>query len=190
MTTLSEKYIQYLVSTIGGYHDLAGIESDHYSGMVLVISFQDYPEKGLLTGFTYGLSAVSHSEWQDSKPELTITVASADLHWTHAIGYLAEWHRPTHPFLPGSLFQYGKAIAPDSGMDSFLVFNPAIGQGDEFRQIDLGTEKVHLQGVFPLYHPEVALIQKVGIRKFTGLREYAPFSVARPDLSEIYPVGG
>lgn len=190
MNNLPEKYLQYLVRTIGEYHDLAGIESDHAAGMVLVVSFKDYPEKGLLTGFTYGLSAVSRPEWQDSKPELTITVASADLHWMHAIGYLAEWHRPTHPFLPGSLFQYGQPVATHSAMDSFLVFNPVIGKDDEFRLIDLGQEKIHLQGVFPLYHNEVGLIQKIGIRKFTGLREYSPFSVSRPDLSAIYRVGG
>jgi hypothetical protein len=193
MNHRSSTYVQYLVNTIGAaYHDLAGIESSEASpGMVLAISFLDYPEKGLLTGFTYGLSEMAHPDWKNlSKPELTITVKSTDIHWVHAIGYLVEWHRATHAFQPGSLFQYGRPAAADSAMDSFLVFNPVVGQGDEFREISLGNDKIELMGVFPLYHDEVSLIQKIGIRKFTGLTEYSLFSVTRPDLSALYKVGG
>jgi len=190
MLTKAEQFVQYLTQIIGREPDqVVGTEADPtQSDMIYGIAFQNYPEAGLLTGFTYGLSVGQHPDWKDIRPELSITVASQDIDWIKALVYLLEWNRPAHAFLPGSLFHYGQAVAPDSAMDSFLVFNLAIGQGEQFRNIQLDEEKVTLHGVHPLYHDEVAMLQKVGIRKFMGLPEYQLFSVTRPDLSALYKI--
>ncbi len=191
----SELFVQYLIDQVGAYSSIVGIETrDPGLGMVLGVIYRDYPEPGLLTGFTYGLSAASHPDWKTHKPELSITIESSEDNWVTALAQLVEWHRTSHPFTPGSLFHYGKAIAPDSLMDSFLVFNLAIGQSadgrpDPFQAIPLQEDTIQLYGVYPLYHEEVALIKQVGIHKFTGIREYRMFDIQRPDLSKLYQVG-
>jgi hypothetical protein len=190
MNQSTEEYIAALTRRCGQPASVAGVESDHPNwGMVLAITFQDYPQPGLLTGFTYGLSAASHPGWLDAKPELVITVQSADEAWVHAVAYLAEWQRERHDFAPGSLFQYGKPIAPASAMNSFLVFEPAAKNEQMFAPIGLTDGQIVLRMVYPLYEGEVGLIQKVGIRKFMGLPQYDFFSVGRPDLSTLYRVG-
>jgi hypothetical protein len=105
------------------------------------------------------------------------------------VAYLAEWQRERHDFAPGSLFHYGKPVAPDSAMNSFLVFEPAAKDEQMFAPIHLQHQQIALRMVYPLYEGEVGLIQKVGIRKFMGLPQYDFFSVGRPDLSTLYRVG-
>jgi hypothetical protein len=188
MSHKAERFLEYLLQTTGREPDLVvAVESDTAGmGMVYGITYFDYPEKELTTGFTYGLSESNHSEWKAAKPELSITTVSSSTDWTQALAYLVEWNRETHAFLPGSLFHYGKPVSPDSAMDAFLVFNPAIGNGDEFRSIQLADDTISILGVHPLYYGEVAMLQKVGIRKFMDLPEYRLFSVTRPDLSKLY----
>ncbi|MES2734438.1 MAG: suppressor of fused domain protein [Bacteroidota bacterium] len=193
--TKSELFVQYLIDTLGDYSSIVGIETqDQELGMVLGIIYHNYPEHGLTTGFTYGLSAASHPEWKTNKPELSITVASSEDDWVMAVAQLVEWHRTNHPFTLGSLFHFGKSIATDSLMDSFLVYNLAIDNATDsnrnpFQAIPLEEDTIQIYGVYPLYTNEVELIKKIGIRKFTGLREYELFSVHRDDLSQLYQVG-
>jgi hypothetical protein len=190
MNQAAEQYIAALTLRCGEPASVAGVESDNPDlGMVLAIAFRDYPQPGLLTGFTYGLSAASHPQWRDAKPELVVTVQSADEAWTHAVAYLVEWQRERHDFAPGSLFHYGKPVVPDSAMNSFLVFEPATKDEGMFAPILLESQRIALQMAYPLYEGEVGLIQKVGIRKFMGLPQYDFFSVVRPDLSKLYQVG-
>ncbi len=188
MTTEAEQFVKYLTHTISREPDaIFAIETETAAwGMVHGILFYQYPEPELTTGFTYGLSAGQHPDWRDAKPELSITTESTDTDWTQAIAYLVEWNRTTHSFLPGSLFHYGRAVSPNSAMDSFLVFNLAIGRGNEFQNIPLGRDKITVYGVHPLHHGEVGMLQKVGIRKFMELPEYQLFSTSRPDLSKLY----
>jgi len=195
MLQKSEWFVQYLFDTLGAYSSIMGIETQNPElGMVLGVVYQDYPEPGLTSGFTYGLSAARHPEWKTHKPELCITVESAQDDWISAVAQLVEWNRTSHPFLPGSLFHYGKAIAGDTHMDSFLVFNEAIGEAqpmipDSQRSVQLQNEIIQIYQIYPLYHNEVELMKKVGIRKFAGLPEYAPYQIQRPDLSQIYQIG-
>lgn len=195
MLQKSEMFVQHLTDTLGAYSSIIGIETrNHELGLVLGVVYQNYPESGLTSGFTYGLSAARHSEWKTDKPELCITVESAKDDWISAVARLVEWNRTSHPFLPGSLFHYGQAVASDTQMDSFLVFNEEIGEAKQIvpssqRAVQLQNETIQIYQIYPLYHNEVELIKKVGIRKFAGLREYAPYQVQRPDLSEIYRIG-
>ncbi|HEX8530178.1 MAG TPA: suppressor of fused domain protein [Cytophagales bacterium] len=186
----AKPYIAALTRRCGEPASVAAVESDNPElGMVLALTFRDYPQPGLLTGFTYGLSAASHPQWRDARPELVITVQSADEAWVHAVAYLVEWQRERHDFAPGSLFRYGKSIAPDSAMNAFLVFEPAAKDAHLFAAIPLEGQSIVLRMAYPLYEGEVGLIQKVGIRKFMDLPQYDFFSVNRPDLSKLYRVG-
>jgi hypothetical protein len=189
MNQKAEQYIAALAARYGEPDSVAAVESDNTEmGMVLAISYPGYPQPELLTGFTCGLSAAEHSDWKDAKPELVITVQSTEADWVYAIAYLAEWQREKHPFAPGSLFHYGKPIAADSAMRSFLIFEPVGKENSTFAPLLLPNDRISLMMAYPLYEGEVSLIQKIGIRKFMGLPEYDFFSVNRPDLSTIYRV--
>ncbi len=183
-------FAEALTGRFGDYASVAGIESANENmGLVLSFCFPRFPEPELLTGITYGLSEAGHVSRGEKRPELVITVRSADESWVHAIGYLAEWHREQHPFAPGSLFHYGKPIASDSPMDSFLIFEPATRGKDTFAPVQLPDRQISFLMVYPLYHGEVSLIRKVGIRKFMDLPQYDFFDVNRPDLSSLYRAG-
>jgi len=187
MNQSAEQYIAALTSRYGEPASVVGVESDHPDlGLVLAITYRNFPQPGLLTGFTYGLSAAHPGA---AKPELVITVQSADEAWVHAVAYLAEWQRTTHDFAPGSLFHYGKPVSPESAMDSFLVFEPASKDEATFAPLQLDGGPIILRMVYPLYAGEVGLIRKVGIRKFMGLPQYDFLGVSRPDLSTLYRVG-
>lgn len=201
MDQASEWFVQHLIDTLGEYSSLVGIETAHPDwGLVLGIVYQHFPEPGLTTGFTYGLSAALHPEWQTTRPELCLTVESLDADWIVALVQLVEWHRANHPFTPGSLFHFGKALSPDSLMDSLLIFDerglgleappPPVGPSQLFEPLPSPSGPLQLYRALPLYHDEVGLIKKVGIRKFTGLPEFQWFSGQRDDLSKIYHVGG
>jgi hypothetical protein len=195
MIQKSELFVQNLIDTLGDYSSIIGIETQEPAlGMVLGVTYRDYPKPGLTTGITYGLSAASHPEWKGYRPELCLTVESVEDDWVSAVARLVEWNRSHHSFMPGSLFHYGKVIASDTLMDSFLIFNDTIGEevpmAPTFAQpIQIVDETIRIFQVYPLYHDEVEMIRKVGIRKFTGLREYSPYQVQRPDLSKIYQLG-
>jgi hypothetical protein len=189
MNQKAEQYIAALADRYGEPASVAALESDNVDmGVVLAILYPGYPQPELLTGFTYGLSAATHPDWKIAKPELAITVRSTEADWAYAIAYLAEWQRESNSFAPGTLFRYGKPIAPDSAMNAFLIFEPSGKDESTFAPL-LSHEQISLRMAYPLYEGEVSLIQKIGIRKFMGLPEYDFFNVNRPDLSAIYRVG-
>lgn len=190
MSETAGLFAEALTRRLGACASAAGIESaSQEMGMVLTFSFLHFPRQELITGFTYGLSEAEHPQWGENRPELVITVRSEEESWVHATGYLTEWHREQHTFAPGSLFHYGKPIAADSDMDSFLIFEPATRDRESFAPVVLPDRQISFLMVYPLYYGEVSLIQKIGIRKFMELPQYDFFDVNRPDLSTIYRPG-
>jgi hypothetical protein len=57
---------------------------------VAIFVYKDWPEPGLITGLTFGLSAATHPDWKLGKPELMISVESTDEAWPCAVGYIAD----------------------------------------------------------------------------------------------------
>ena len=54
------------------------------------ITYPNLPEPGFLTAVTYGLSLADHELWRHGKPELCISVRSADRKWAQAAAFIAE----------------------------------------------------------------------------------------------------
>ncbi|WP_435769411.1 suppressor of fused domain protein [Nocardioides sp. SYSU DS0651] len=146
---------------------------------VTAIAYDDLPEPGHLVGITYGLSLAEHEAWLYGKPELCICVRSEDRRWALAVAYLAEVLRGRAPFSYGDLLELGEPISPESEMDGFVVFAPAVLEEAD-AAIDLGEElPVHLMGVYPTYESERTFIDEQGLEAFWKL-DWDPYDVTRP----------
>ena len=78
--TRVERYLTHLDVLSGGVEpQFWPVDSTHpgHQGLT-AIGYRDIPEKGLLTGITYGLSLTRQDEWRLGRPELSICVRSQD----------------------------------------------------------------------------------------------------------------
>ena len=146
---------------------------------VTVISYDGVPEPGMLTAITYGLSLAEHPEWRLGKPELAISVGSLDPAWGFELGHLAEELRGECPFSYGDTINVGEPVVPESSLDAFVVFAPAVLGREDYLGIDVGDElPVNIQGVYPIHQSEVAFIHEHGLGPFWD-RDWDPYDVTR-----------
>ena len=131
----------------------------------------------MLTAFTYGLSLAQHPDWRLGKPELAISVRSLDFAWAHALGGLAETLRGECAFAYGDTIDAREPVAPDSALDAFVVFAPAVlGPGD-YLGIDVGDAlPINIQGVYPIHRSELAYMREHGLEAFWN-RDWDPYDV-------------
>ena len=151
------------------------------------IIYQQIPEPGMITGFTYGLSLANHPAWEHGRPELTLTVRSEEAGWGAVAGYLANGLRGNCPFSYGNTIRFGQKIAPDSDMDAFLVFAPSIfEQPSDYQHIDIGAPwKISIAALYPIYDSEVDLIDKFGLEKFWHHEGFDMYDVTRKPIETI-----
>src|SRR5262245_484828 len=103
---------------------------------VVCIVYDDIPDPGSITGVTYGLSEVEHSDWRYGRPELIISVDSKELAWPLAVAEIANGLRGKCPFCYGDVINFHEEISPDSKMSAFFVFVPSILEKQSFLDID------------------------------------------------------
>ncbi|MHA7100044.1 suppressor of fused domain protein [Roseivirga pacifica] len=166
--TPAEKFMAHLdriFQTEPGYHKEES-KMDGIPGVTSII-FKDIPNKGMITGITYGLSLGNHPDWKFGRPELIITVDSKDTSWAQVVGYLANSLRGDCPFSYGNTINYREKISEESEMDAFLVFAPSILDKRDFANIDIGLNyKINIAGLYPIYASEMEYIEKNGLEKF------------------------
>lgn len=166
--TPAEKFMAHLdriFQTEPEYHKEES-KMDGIPGVTSII-FKDIPNKGMITGITYGLSLGNHPDWKFGRPELIITVDSKDTSWAQVVGYLANSLRGDCPFSYGNTINYREKISEESEMDAFLVFAPSILDKRDFANIDIGLNyKINIAGLYPIYASEMEYIEKNGLEKF------------------------
>lgn len=137
---------------------------------VTAFAFQDTPEPGLMTGFTYGLSLARHPLWIFGRPELAITVFSSDPGWAFAIAYAAERLRGDCPFEYGSTIRLGEPLTPETQMTAFAIFAPPFPPEKERCRIDVGDDlPIYLAGCYPIHETEGDFINRRGLEEFWKL---------------------
>lgn len=180
MSSPAQRYLDHLDRLSGGIEpQFQPIESTT-PGLprVTTISYDDVPEPGHVTGFTYGLSLADHPEWQHGKTELCISVDSTDIAWPLAIGYLAESLRVECSFGYGNLLNFGQRISPESAMNAFVVFAPSVLEPDDYTGIDVGDTTINIAGCYPIHESESDYIEEHGLEAFWQL-EWDPYDVTR-----------
>jgi hypothetical protein len=163
------------------------LEKSQHDGVpgVSCIVFRDIPEKGMITGITYGLSLVTHPDWKFGRPELMITARSTDITWARVVAYLANGLRGDCPFSYSNTINFKQNIADDSEMDAFLVFAPSIITDKEgYLNIDIGLDyKINIAGVYPIYASEMELVTRWGLKNFWHHPDFDMYNVNRKPIT-------
>jgi hypothetical protein len=179
-----EVFLKHITELLGGPEDIIRPVGEGKPGLPPVATFiyHDKPDRGLITGVTYGLSIVDHPKWRFGRPELIVCMESDDESWPLAAAWFAHGFRGEKTFSYGDLFTTDSPISDESAMTGFFVFAPCIGEPNQHR-IELSRYPINLVEMYPLYPGEVALYQKIGLEKFWKLDDFDPLNPRRPDLS-------
>jgi hypothetical protein len=147
---------------------------------VVCMVYQDVPELGHITGITYGLSEVPHSEWRLGRPELLISVQSTDTAWPLAVAAMANRLRGQCPFRYGDVINFGERVAEESEMSAFFVFAPSILEKEEFLNIDVGgPQPINIAGMYPIYDSELPVFAQLGLERFWDHPHFDLYDVRR-----------
>jgi hypothetical protein len=149
---------------------------------VFVFVYKNWPEPGLITGFTFGLSAVPHPDWKFGRPELMISVESLDESWPLAVGAMAEQLRGRCPFCYGHTINFRAKVSKESDLDAFLVFAPLFLKKEQM-SVKLVDYTCNIAGMYPLFSSELDLYHEIGLERFWHLPDWDPLNVHRPPLA-------
>jgi hypothetical protein len=141
--------------------------------------YSDVPEEGYTTGVTYGLSEYDNAAWVSGRPELLVSVHSADESWGRAAGFAAARFQTDSDFSYGSILDFEQPISPDSEMQAFFLFAPSILEPMDYLDIKLDYYSVNIVGMYPIYKEEISTIQRIGLEQFMKHHDYNMFAVNR-----------
>lgn len=181
---VAERYLAHLDSVTNRNESaIRKIDSTH-DGLpsVFVFVYHDWPEPGLITGFTFGLSAADHPDWRFGRPELMISIESTDEAWPLSVGFLAEQLRGTCPFCYGHTIRFNDKMSDESDLDAFLIFGPPFLSKDQ-SSVDLGQYTCHITGMYPIYTEEIDLYSRIGLEAFWHMEEWEPFNPNRKPMT-------
>ncbi len=181
----AEQYLNYLNDIFQQEPRLFREESliEGLPGVTCIV-YEDIPEAGCITAFTYGLSLAKHPNWKLGRPELCISVESNDLAWGRVVGYLANKLRGDCPFSYGETINFREKISDDSDMDAFFVFAPSLLDREDYTNNEIGADyKINLAGLYPMYAEELEVFEKMGLEKFWHHPDFDAFSVSRKQIT-------
>jgi len=145
-----------------------------------LVAYDDVPETGSVTAFTFGISSVRHPAWQSGVPEIVINVNSTDDDWLLSLGSIACSLRGKCPFSYGNVLRFGKQLSHQSEMSSYFLFWPTILEKDQ-QQLELSDRTIHFKQAYPIFESEAAALLKVGAEKLfmTGGIDFSDVSRER-----------
>lgn len=174
-----EPYLTRIESVCGGQGRFFRITEENERPPIMVISYENLPEHGCITAFSFGLSSVAHSEWVNCRPELVISVNSTDNAWPLAMGEMIRNGRERCLFSFGTVLNFGQKVSVESEMTSFLVFACSILEEADLT-VHLSDRKIYLAQIYPIHHSEASLIERIGPERFVLQLGTDLFDVKRP----------
>ena len=181
MPSNAEIFIEHLHSVFGAEDAIHKADASDGGAPVSVFVYKDIPEKGMITGVTYGLSLYPFSAWKFSRPEMIVAVESLDMAWPCAAATFAALFRGKKTFQYGDLFTIDSPLAPDTKMDGFLVFAQSI-LDDEFASVQLNDYKVHFSQFYPIYRKELPVYETIGLDAFWKHEGFDMYDVTRKPI--------
>lgn len=150
---------------------------------VSVFIYRNIPDKGWVTGVTYGLSCYSYPDWKFSRPEMILSIESEDMMWAWVAAYFCAEFRGEKRFSYGDVFTTECPLASDTKMDGVLVFAQSILDKD-VQSVELNDYRVHFSQFYPIYRSELELYSRIGLEQFWKHDGFAMYHPKRP------PIGG
>lgn len=126
-----------------------------------MVAYDDIPEVGSTTAFSFGISSIRHQSWREGVPEIVISVNSVDDDWLLSLGSIACSLRGKCPFSFGDVLRFGKPLNCESAMSAFLLFWPTILEKDQ-QKMDLSDLTIHFKQAYPIFESEADAIAKIG----------------------------
>ncbi|WP_367871859.1 suppressor of fused domain protein [Luteolibacter sp. Populi] len=160
-----EQYIEHIEDICGGEGRFFKITDEGENPPITVVAYDDVPEPGCVTAFSYGLSLPSHPKWIHSRPELVISVDSHDVSWPLALGEVIRTGRNKSAFIYGSIIHFGCRVSDESTMDSFLVYACTV-LDEKDQKLILHDQPIQLAQLYPIYSSEADVIEHVGPHRF------------------------
>jgi Suppressor of fused protein (SUFU) len=165
MSRNTEEYFSKIDALAGEQGRYFQITDKGESPVVAVASYNDLPENGHTTSFSYGLSSIPRAEWNHSRPELIISVKSSDNAWALCMGELIREHSRDVLFSYGSILNFQQTISAESAMTAFLVFACTLLDEADLTLV-LPDRIVHFSQLYPIYESEIPMISQMGVEKF------------------------
>ncbi len=177
----SEIFLNYIEGIFGPAELIKKHECPHGGPPVFVFVYRDTPEKGMITGVTYGLSTYPHPEWVNSRPEMIISVESDDEMWAWNAAYFCAEFRGEKRFSYGDVFTTDSSLTDDTKMDGLLIFAQSI-LDPEVQSVQLNDYKVHLSQFYPIYSSELDVYNQIGLERFWKHEGFGMYDPKRPPI--------
>jgi len=149
---------------------------------MLIYYFKDFPENGMLTAVTAGLSNASHPDWIHGKPELSFALRTEDSKWGASAAFLAQAFFDQKPFRYESSFAIDRPMSGDSPMNACFVYSPPFLNSDQIK-FELSDRTIFLAGLFPMYEEEIAVYESKGFLEFCRTPGFDPYNPRRANLA-------
>jgi len=167
-------YLDFLHTRAGGGYEIFSVQPREESdGRVLAVAYRDVPERGYVTGFTYGASLVSANRDVRHR-ELTITMRSTDTEWARVPAALVAAFRGMREFNFGNVIGHVRPYVDHSPMSSVFLVNPVNVWRDRESESRLNGPildgvKVGFVGVYPIHRSEFEYIRANKVKDFLTL---------------------
>jgi hypothetical protein len=165
--TNAELYLRHLANVTGRSEDgiLMAPSPDPDLPDVAVFVYEHWPKPGFITGFTFGLSVVSHPDWRFGRPELMIMMESNDKGWPFSAAYTAARFRGDCPFSYGNIINFRGRMSEESEFDAFIVFAPPHLDREQER-VQLADYTCFITGLYPMHSSEFEIYERIGLEQF------------------------
>ena len=181
MSSDAEIFADHLLSVFGDEDAIHSAPADDGGPPVSVFVYHDIPDRGMITGVTYGLSLCPLPAWKLARPEMIVSVGSELVDWPTAAASFASSFRGKKTFQYGDIFTTDVPLAADTQMNGFLVFAQSI-LDNEFVSIQLADYKVHFSQFYPIYKEEVDVYARIGLEAFWKHDGFDMYDVRRPPI--------
>jgi len=175
-----EEFLEQLEEMIGYEGDVYKLTEEDEKPPLWVVIYDDVPDDGNVTAFTYGLSSVPVSDGE-ARPlrELVLSIESDNIDWGFAAGVLAKSLRGRCPFDKGNVVKFGERIAKDSGLSAFVAYPPTVLDEDQV-QLELDGRTIEFMQLVPIYEEEIPVLESLGVDGFFADESFDIYKVDRP----------
>lgn len=181
MPNNAELFIAHLQSVFGKEDAIQKVDVTDGGPPIAVFVYKNVPEKGIITGVTFGLSLSQFPTWKHSRPEMIVSVESLDVGWPCAAGAFAAMFRGKKAFRYGDVFTTDCPLADDTKMDGFLIFAQSI-LSEEYVSAQLKDYKVHFSQFYSIYREELAIYEQIGLEAFWNHPGFEMYSIDRAPI--------